>query len=144
MWTSTPPVNTRPSARTTSARIGASRASESAASRSSSISAPNRLSGGLSSTTAPTASPRSKRTVGPAARSGAGSATQLAGDAGELLLVGLAGVGRQLERVVVVAGDDVQMEVEDRLPGRRLRRVEDVDAVAAEAVAHAPSEPSGG
>ena len=43
-----------------------------------------------------------------------------------------AGDPRQLQRVVVVARDDVDVEVEDGLPRRRAARVQEVDAVGAE------------
>src|SRR5690242_12109530 len=44
--------------------------------------------------------------------------------------------GGKLEGVVLVAGDHVNVEVEDRLPGGRLAGIEQVHTVAAEPVAH--------
>src|SRR2546421_652562 len=59
------------------------------------------------------------------------SAAQLVRDALELVRVGLLRARRQLERIVVVARDHVDVEVEDGLPGGRPGRVDQVDPVAA-------------
>src|SRR3954468_23367317 len=127
-FTSAPPVNTPPSARIRSALTPSPSASPMAATTSVVSSRPNRLSGGSSITPTPTSPWRSKR-----ARA---SATKLIGDLGELLLVGLLGPGGQLQRVVVVARDHVDVEVEHRLPRGGLGGVEQVDPGAAQAIAH--------
>src|SRR5690242_9424236 len=123
-WTSTPPVNERPSARKTSARTCCASASSSAASRSLCSSGVQRLSGGESTTTTPTSPSRSKRT--------SWSATQLGRDPRQLVRARLLGAGGELERIVHVARDRVDVEVEDRLPRGGPARVEQVHAVAAE------------
>src|SRR4051794_41829219 len=71
-------------------------------------------------------------------------ATQVARHGRKLVLAGLARAHRELERVVVVARDHVDVAVEYRLPGGRLAAVEQVHAVAAQAVAHGDGEPLGG
>ena len=53
------------------------------------------------------------------------------------------GVPGQSHRVVGVARDHVQMEVEDGLPARRAARVDEVDAVGAERSGHALRQPLG-
>ena len=50
----------------------------------------------------------------------------------------------QLQRVVVVAGDHVEVEVEDRLPGGGAAGVEDVEAVGLERLLHPRGEAAGG
>src|SRR5918999_4296256 len=132
--TSAPPVKMSPSARTSSARTPSLSAWSSAARESSTISPPNRLSGGSSITTTPRSPLRSNLAF----------ATQLAGRLGQLVLFDVHRAAGQPERIVVVARDHVQVEVEDRLPGRLLAGVQDVDPVAAERVPHALGQPLGG
>ena len=48
---------------------------------------------------------------------------------------------RQPQRIAVVARDHVDVEVEDRLPGGRAARVEQVDAVGTEALGGRPRQP---
>src|SRR3954451_344709 len=124
-WTSTPPVKTLPSARTTSARGWSRFASSSAAIRSFVSSTVKRLSGWSSMTTRPMSPSREDATL----------ATELVGHLRELVLVDIHRFAGQLERVVLVARDHVHVVVEDGLPGGRLGRVEQVHAVAAERVA---------
>src|SRR5436309_1588657 len=76
-------------------------------------SSPNRLRGGWLRTIEATAPSRSTRTAG---RSRSATANP-AGDALDLGGLGAARDPWELQRVVVVAGDDVDVEVEDRLPG---------------------------
>src|SRR5947209_13577222 len=132
-WTSAPPVKTLPAARSTSARTDAASASSKAEPMSRISSSPNRLSGGESRVTMPTSPSRSKRALSPTA--------DLRGHGRQLLRLGALRSDRQLQRVVPVARDDVHVEVEDRLPGGRLARVEQVDAVAPQPVAHSQREP---
>src|SRR4051795_9907578 len=133
-WTSTPPVKTSPSARTTSARSISPSSSSSPWMRSLIIRSSNRLSGGEFSARIPTSPSRSSLTV---------LATQLLRDLLDLVRVALLGAHRQLQRVVLVARDHVDVEVEDRLPGGALGRVEQVDAVRLEAVAGADGQTLG-
>src|SRR4051812_43297993 len=125
--TSTPPVKTLPSARMTSARASLSRSAASIAATRSSINwAPKRLSGGSSSTTSPTSPSRSYLTLG----------TQFLRERRKLLVLGRLWVCGQAQAVVRVARDHVRVCVEDRLHRDRLGRLEDVDALGAEPVAH--------
>src|SRR5215218_5424369 len=133
--TSAPPVNTSPSARITRARTPAFSASPTASKTATVSSRPKRLSGGSSITTTPTFPRRSSRALR--------SATQLLRDGRQLLVVGLLRARRELERVVLVAGDHMDVEVEDRLPGGGPERVQQVHAVGAEPLSHARSEAPG-
>src|SRR3954447_11120484 len=126
-FTSAPPVNTRPSARTSRARIGSRSASSRQATTASVSSRPKRLSGGSSITRTPRSPSRSKR-----ARS---AIPKLPGHLGELALADVHRLARELEGIVLVTRDHVYVEVEDRLPGRALARVDEVHPVAIEGVA---------
>src|SRR3954468_17945104 len=64
------------------------------------------------------------------------SPADLLGPLCELLWLGRLRARGQLERIVVVAGDHVDVQVEDRLPGRAAVRLQEVHAVAVERVAH--------
>src|SRR4051794_15641015 len=132
--TSTPPVKTSPSARTTSARSISPSSSSRLWTRSLIIRSSNRFRGGAFSARIPTSPSRSSLTV---------LATQLLRDLLDLVRVALLRADRQLERVVLVARNHVDVEVEDRLPGRALGRVEEVDAVGIERVAHLERQPLG-
>src|SRR5215218_9854702 len=59
---------------------------------------------------------------------------ELLGGFGDLVGVARSGMPRQPQRVGLEAWDDVHVEVEDGLPGRRAARVDQVDAVGAEAL----------
>ena len=65
-------------------------------------------------------------------------------DCGDLVHVGPAGDPRQLQRIVLVAGDDVDVEVEDGLPGGGPGRVEEVEAVGLQRGLHSLGDPLGG
>src|SRR5262245_59195850 len=65
-------------------------------------------------------------------------------DLGQRVACGLLLPHWELERVVLVAGDHVQVKVEDGLPGRGLTAVQHVDAVAPETVPYPLGEPLGG
>src|SRR5262245_16820581 len=69
------------------------------------------------------------------------SAPQLRSYSGQLTLLRLERLPGQAQGVVEVARDHVQVEVEDRLPSGGLAGVQEVDAVAAELVAHAERQP---
>src|SRR4051794_13871590 len=62
---------------------------------------------------------------------------QLARGRRDLLAVAGSGLPGQPQRVAVVAGDHVQVEVEDRLPGLLPARVDDVHAGRLQALTHA-------
>src|SRR5215212_4678957 len=87
--TSAPPVNSSPSARTTSARRPSPAACSSAATTSATISCPNRLSGGSSITRTPRSPSRSSRAL----------ATELVGHPLELVLLNLLRLAGEPERV---------------------------------------------
>jgi hypothetical protein len=75
---------------------------------------------------------------------GAGqSAVSLAATAAILARVAGRGGPRQPERIVVVAGDHVQMKVEHGLPGGRTGALDDVDAGRSEPLADEPGHPLG-
>src|SRR5215212_4424984 len=97
------------------------------------ISASKRFSGWLSITRTPRSPWRASR-----ARS---ATAELRRDLRQLALLRLERLAGQPQRVVLVARDHVQMQVEDGLPRRLLARVEQVDAVAAERVAHPQGQP---
>src|SRR5438045_4252812 len=102
-------------------------ASSIAATRSLISSSPNRLSGGSSRTTWPISPSRSYRTLG----------TELLRETRELLVLGGLWVGRQAQPVVRVARDDVDVRVEYGLHRHGLGRLQRVDALAVQPVAHA-------
>ena len=128
--TSTPPVKMSPSARQTSAR--ASEPSTSSRQRHERVEASsvNRLSGGLDEDddgdVAVALEP--DRRLGHRL-----SLPDRCGDCGDLVQVAPPRDPRQLQRIVLVAGDDVDVEVEDRLPGGGAAGIEQVEAVRLEA-----------
>ena len=139
--TSTPPVKMSPSARQTSARASEpSTSSRHVDQRLEGVVAPNRFSGGLWSTIDATAPSRSS-----ANRRAQPSPSPLIRSATAAISSGVAAARdpRQLQRVVLVARDHVEVEVEDRLPGGRPAGVEDVEAVGLERLVH-PRAPAGG
>ena len=130
MLTSTPPVHARPSARMSSPRGGSAPHLSIAA-----LSAVEDLLGRRGSAAACRSSgrraarrARASRARGRSRRSASAAAAISSWSPG-------AGIHGSSQRVVLVARDDVDVEVEDRLPRRGAARVEQVDAVGAEALA---------
>src|SRR4051794_15458314 len=136
LLTSTPPVKMSPSARQTRARASEPSTSSMQSTRAPHASSPNRLSGGLESTIDATLPSRSSR-IGVVVVSTI-LTSQFGGRGRDL--IGIPGRGNpgQLQRIILVSGHDVDVEMEDRLPGRRPAGVDQVDPIGAEGLLHAP------
>src|SRR5262245_50849581 len=138
--TSAPPVKMSPSARQTSARASEPSTSSRQASSAPQASSPNRFSGGFSRIITATLPSRS-RWIGAAVSVSAILSSQSLGDLGDPAGVPRRGNPGQLERIVLVPGHDVDVEVEDRLPGGGAAGVDQVDPVRGEDVLHQLRQP---
>src|SRR5581483_757229 len=146
--TSTPPVKMSPSARQTSALASEPSTSSMQETSAPQASSPNRFRGGFERTITATFPSRSSRIGGPfvirrvAPRLRLRSTlAQSGGDLRDLVGVALLRNPGKLERIVLVARHHVDVEVEDRLPGRGAAGVDQVDPVRLERLLHPACQP---
>src|SRR3954451_8451978 len=143
LLTSTPPVKMSPSARQTRARAPEPSTSSMQSTRAPQASSPNRLSGGLESTTDATWPSRSSR-IGVVVVVSTILTSQFGGHGRDLVRIPGLGNPGQLQRIILVAGHDVDVEMEDGLPRSGPAGVDQVDPVGAQDILHPLREPLGG
>src|SRR3954454_3277594 len=143
LLTSTPPVKMSPSARQTRARASEPSTSSMQSTSAPQASSPNRLSGGLESTTEATLPSRSSR-IGVVVSISAIFTSQFGGHGRDLVRIPGLGNPGQLQRIILVAGHDVDVEMEDGLPRSGPAGVDQVDAVRAEDLLHPLGQALGG
>src|SRR5262245_31386167 len=139
LCTSTPPVKMSPSARQTSALAWEPSTSSRHETSEPQASSPNRLSGGSESTITATLPSRSSR-IG-AVLVSAILTSQFGGYSRDLIGVSGGGYPGQLQGIIRIAGHDVDVEVEHRLPGGRSAGVDQVDPIRTERLPHPRRQP---